>query len=478
MGQEISASHFKKADFDCFDRHLRDETETLGQWFDNDQLSHRHAIGGFELEAWLVNAQGRPVAENVRFLERINDELVTPELSLFNIELNSTPLPVSDDALSQMHQELVKNWTRCRAVAAGLEADVMMIGTLPTLADDQLTLDNMSRMARYKALNEQVLRSRQGRPLKLDIQGRDHLQTEHGNVMLESATTSFQIHLQVTREKAARYYNAAQVLSAPLVAVAANSPWLFGRQLWQETRIPLFEQSVNVGGFEAADRGPVKRVTFGSGYVRESMMELFWENLEHYPILLPESFEEAAELLPHLRLQNGTIWRWNRPLVGFDDDGTPHLRIEHRVIPAGPSAVDAIANTAFFYGLLFALVAGEEVSIRFPYAQARDNFYRAARYGLETKIGWFDQSPRSIGELILQRLLPMAREGLLEAGCDSYDVARYLSIIEERTRRGQNGASWQIAWCERHGEDFAGLVRRYQHYQNLDRPVHTWPLDE
>jgi hypothetical protein len=266
MGQEISASHFRKEDFTRFAGRLRAESAHLQQLFDDQSLSTRHGCGGFELEAWLVDGNGAPAPINEQYLAMLGDEaLFSPELSQFNVELNSTPLQVEGDALSRMHAELQGNWDYCRSVAQQLGADLVMIGILPTLREEMLTLKQMSDMERYRALNEQVLRLRQGKPLQLDIQGVQHLRTEHADVMLEAATTSFQIHLQVGLQRSVRYYNAVQILSAPMVALSVNSPLLFGKRLWQETRIPLFEQAVAVGGIAGAAFGPMKRVSFGTG---------------------------------------------------------------------------------------------------------------------------------------------------------------------------------------------------------------------
>jgi gamma-glutamyl:cysteine ligase YbdK (ATP-grasp superfamily) len=477
VGQEITGGRFRKQDFDAFAGRLRAETALLGQWFADGSLSPLHGTGGFELEAWLTDADGHPAAENARLLDAMQDPLVFPELSQFNIEFNSTPRPMTGDALGRIHAELLATWERCRAAAANLGIEPVMIGTLPTLTDAALTLANMSRLTRYRALNEQVLRLRQGKPLVLDIQGLDHLRAEHNDVMLEAATTSFQIHLQVAAQGAHRWYNAAQALSGPMVAATTNSPWLFGRRLWRETRIPLFEQAVAVGGFQDAAFGPVRRVTFGHGYVRNSLFELFRENEEHYPVLLPVALDEAPQSLSHLRLQNGTIWRWNRPLIGFDPDGRPHLRIEHRVVAAGPSVVDSVANAALFFGLVFALVEGEpRFEARLPFEHARDNLYNAARHGLAARLTWLDGKGGTAAELLRQRLLPMARDGLHAAGCDGAEIDRYLGIVEERVRSGCSGADWQLAYAARHGADFPALVRAYRGHQNSGRPVHTWPV--
>lgn len=478
MGQEITASRFRKQDFRAFERRLRDETTILERWMNEGKFSSRHGVGGFELEAWLVDAKGCPAPINDRFLALVADPLISPELSRFNIEFNTTPQVLEGRSLRRMHEELDHLWRRADRIAGQLDAGLVMIGILPTVAEEMLTLPNMSEMGRYKALNEQILRARQGSPLVLDIEGADeHLHTVHGDVMLEAATTSFQLHLQVSAEQALRYYNASVILAAPMVAVAANSPLLFGRRLWAETRVPLFEQSVEAGGFEAARFGPVKRVTFGSAYVRNSLFELFRDNLEHYPILLPVDLGLPPERFAHLRLHNGTIWRWNRPLIGFDPDGTPHLRIEHRVMASGPTVVDSIANAALFFGLVQTLANSEEPpETVLPFTGARDNFYAAARFGLKTPITWIDGRHPSLSQLFRTRLLREAEQGLRELGCDPDDILNYLGIIEGRIRSGRTGAWWQLSYLDRHGPDKAQLVAAYRERQQEGRPVHEWSV--
>jgi hypothetical protein len=250
MGQEITHSHFVQRDFDRFDEHLRRETRHLRSWFEQDVFSNEGNVGGFELEAWLVHREGRPASIIEPFLDRLKNPLVVPELATFNVELNGLPEPLSGDALSRLDRGLTGTWKECNRVAQALDARLVMVGMLPTLLRSDLTLANMSPMQRYRALNEQILRLRAGRPLDLSIIGHDVLELQHDDVMLESAATSFQIHLKVTPGQAPRIYNAAKILSAPMVGIAANSPFLFGRDLWAETRIPLFEQAVAVGGSE------------------------------------------------------------------------------------------------------------------------------------------------------------------------------------------------------------------------------------
>ena len=470
MGEEITHSHFDAADFEAFGECLRDETALLNRWFREGAFRDTPNVGGFELEAWLIDAEGRPASIIEPFLGALNDPLVVPELATFNVELNSSPRPLREKALSEMASELETTWSHCNRVAADFDARLAMVGILPSLERSALTLANMSPRQRYRALNEQILRLRDGQPLRLDIKGRDHIQIEHRDVMLESAATSFQIHLKVNAGQAVRIYNASKILSAPMVAMTANSPYLFGHDLWNETRIPLFEQSVAVGGSDLT-----KRVSFGIRYAWDSIMECFDANLDRYPVLLPRVMEAPKEQLAHLRLHNGTIWRWNRPLIGFDADGSPHLRIEHRVVPSGPSVPDAIANAAFYYGAVCALAREPTPpEKRLTFERARSNFYRAARDGLETDVMWMDGKEIGMRELLRCILLPQARDGLTRLGLDADEIDHWLHIVEARVANGQTGAVWQRACVERHSLDMQDLTRLYLERQAGGRPVHEW----
>lgn len=476
MGQEISRSEFTRQDFWRFQTRLHEETAQLADWFHTERFALNGGVGGFEIEAWLVDRQGRPAPLNQAFLDRLADPLVVPELSVFNIELNTPPLPLHGGALRQMHANLESLWQRCQRVAAELDAMVMLIGIPPTLRVQDLSLDHMSCRERYRAINEQILWRRHGQPMHLAIHGVETLRLTHPDVMLEAATTSFQTHLQVTARDAAAFFNAALASSAPMVAVAANSPLLFGKVLWQETRIPLFEQGVALAGGEHSDDPSHRRVSFGGGYVRDSLLELFAENLSHYPPLLPVDLSaEPASRLPHLRLHNGTIWRWNRPLLGFEANGTPHLRIEHRVMPAGPSISDTIANATLYYGLVHGLARTRPpVGATLEFAQCRANFYAAARDGLRAEVIWLNGRRLSLRQLLLEELLPLARLGLQALEIDAADVTEYLDIIAARAESGRTGADWQQRFLARHGPDLATLTLAYLDRQQSGWPVHEW----
>ncbi|BAN68120.1 glutamate--cysteine ligase family protein [endosymbiont of unidentified scaly snail isolate Monju] len=272
-------------------------------------------------------------------------------------------------------------------------------------------------------------------------------------------------------EEAVRAFNAAKVVSAATVAVGANSPFFLQRRLWEETRIPLFEQAVAVGGSDYS-----RRVTFGIRYAHESLLEPFIANLERYPVLLPDLMDEPPEHLAHLRLHNGTIWRWNRPLVGFDEQGRPHYRIEHRVVAAGTSVADLVADTAFFAGLVHALITEiPPPETRLSFALARENFYRAARHGLAARVRWLEDGEGPLDRLVVERLLPLARDGLHAVGLDDEEIARWLGIVEARVRSGITGSAWQRHWIDAHGPDWPGLVMAYAERQATGRPVHEWP---
>jgi len=475
MGQEIRRTHFSAADFERFSAKLTDETASLRSLANAGGFQDARFIAGFELEAWLLDHAGFPNPVNEAYLRTLDDPLVVPELSRFNVELNAPPIEMGAGVLSAMEESLRVTWARCQHVAHGMDAVLAMIGILPTIRDDDLCLANISAMKRYDALNAQVLQQRKGAPIRIDIQGPDHLQTERPDVMLEAATTSFQLHLQVPFHRAARYYNASLITCAPLLAAGVNSPLLFGHRLWQETRVPLFEQSVELGGYAGLDEPSIRRVTFGRDYVTDSLLELFEENREQYPVLLPVQLEEAPQRFPHLRLHNGAIWRWVRPLIGFDGAERAHVRLEQRVLPSGPSVLDMVANAAFYYGLVHALGQREEAALpAMEFAATRSHFYAAARFGLEAELGWLDGHRYSASELILEICLPLARRGLLDFGLSSAEVEHYLGVVEARTRSGQTGAQWQLRQLEARKGDVHRMMDDYLENQRSGAPVHEW----
>jgi gamma-glutamyl:cysteine ligase YbdK (ATP-grasp superfamily) len=478
MGEEITYNRFNKSDYSHFEKHLRDETSLLQEWFKNNELSDHDLVAGYELETWLIDKKYEPCPHNEQFLKLANNDLLSPELARFNVELNVEPQALHSSVLSDFESSLGKLWKQCMKISEQLDCNILSIGILPTLLDKHLTLDNISTLERYRALNEQVLRHRKGDSIELNIVGKEQLEAKHLDVMLEAAATSLQIHIQTPQDKAVRYYNASLALSAPLVAIGANSPFLFEKDLWEETRIPVFEQSVPTGGFDDASRGPLRRVSFGTDYARESLAECFVENEQHFPILLPVKYETEIDELRYLRLHNGTIWRWNRPLIGFDSDGTPHVRIEHRVLASNPSLADNIANVAFYYGLVhYYATISDPAEDTLDFAQVRDNFYTAAQHGINHNIEWIDNKRLTIQKLTLERLLPEAETGLSKLGIDEQDIKYYLGIIEHRITCGQTGSDWQHKFAKLHNYDMNLLTSTYFNNQKTNKPVHEWDFE-
>ena len=471
MGDEIAQRHFNAEDYTRFRRRLDEETAAVQALFEHGGFSERGDIAGFELEAWLVDAHGNPAPENERFLATLDNPLVVPELAAFNVELNGSPCAMAGRVFTRLHDELRATWEACRGGAADMGLKLAAIGILPTIKPELLNSSYMSPRVRFQALNDRVLALRDGAPFTLNLRGADALDMSHDDVMLEAAATSFQIHLQCRPECATRAYNAAIAASGPMVALSANSPFLFGKSLWAETRIPLFEQAVSVGPRNAP------RVGFGDGYAKASLFEVFRENQERHLILLPYVQDEPPSKFSHVRFQNGTVWRWNRPLLGFDFDGTPHLRIEHRVVPAGPTIDDCVANTAAFMGLARALIEADvPIEAELPFEAAKANFYAAARGGLDAELIWRNGERRPARALLLDELLPAAAEALGRLDIPPEEVARHVGLATRRVERNQNGATWQRRWVARHGADFNALTLAYLDAQDAGQPVHEWTI--
>ena len=473
MGQEIRGREFSAEDFTRFRTRLKQETNSLRHAFATGECSNAGPYIGLELEVWLIDHNFFPAPHNQSFLERLADPCVVAELSQFNIEINAPVEQIEGRCFHRMHEHLSETIRRCAANAHDDVDTVIAIGTLPTLRQQDLSLEAMTPSHRYRALNREAMRLRGGMPLNIDIdcpspRGHPFLAC-FKHVMLEAAATSFQLHLQVPHDDLSRTYNASLILTAPLIAVGANSPFLFGQPLWKETRIPIFEQSLQ------QSHGP-ERVTLGSGYVGEDITELFEENLREYPILLPVEPRDPVRCYSCLRLQNGTIWRWVRPIVGFDSDGTPHLRIEQRVLPAGPTVRDMMANAALYFGAVHTLArALDDAEQMLPFALVQENFYEAARRGLDAEIHWLNGSGKRNIRGVLSELIPLSAEGLTAQGMDEDLVDHYLNIINVRLATGRTGSEWQLAHFNRHG-DLHKLTAAYLENQRTGRPVHEWQI--
>jgi hypothetical protein len=474
MGQEIEKTFFSKEDYDQFRYYLEKETSQLEALFNDGVVTNDALMGGFEIESWLLNESLQPAPLNKEFIDRFDSSLATPELAQFNLEFNNMPRELTATALGDFHKELLDTWGQAVNAAhdLSLPSSLLLIGTLPTLNLSDLNEHSMSDMNRYRALNSEIMDRRKKKPVHLYIQGHELLDLYSHDVMLEASTTSFQIHTKVPALDAHHYYNASIMVSASLVAISSNSPYVFGKNLWSETRIPLFEQSIDTDNPDA----PCKRVSFGSGFAQESILECFQENMKEFHILLP-IIEENNHNFSHLRLHNGTIWRWNRPLLGFDSTGEPHFRIEHRAIAAGPTFIDMMANAAFYFGLQHYWAQHFKQGHDLPaFEETKNNFYLAAKHGLQDYImHWFGKEANP-AELIRDKLLNQAKLGLQDLQICAADIKEYLDIIAARTDTQQTGASWQRKYVATHGCDMTELTHAYHTLQQTGEPIHTWEV--
>jgi len=449
---------------------------------------------GAEQEMFLIDSQWRPTRGVLKLLEALADSHYTTELGQFQLEANCDAQVLSGDGLSKMHAQLDDLVDRARKAAQELGMGVVLMGILPTMRKSDLGLDNMVPSARYKEINK-VITAMRGGKFQFSIKGLDELIIDHDSVMLEACNASFQVHLQVTAAEFPRYYNIAQLLAGPIMSVSANSPLVFGKRLWAETRIALFRQAVDTRQTHHL-RAAEARVSFGTRWVKQSVAEVFKEDIARFRALVGTDLDEdpnamldrgEAPQLKALRLHNGTIYRWNRACYGLTN-GKPHLRIENRVIPAGPSTLDEMANAAFWCGMMVELGAREEdITKRIDFDQAGSNFYTAAREGIGSHFTWLDHEDISARELVLDRLLPLAQAGLRRQNVADEDIKKYLTVIDDRVRTGRTGARWVLSsWnslrdrstpAERANALVAATITR----QQTGRPVAEWErarLDE
>jgi CBS domain-containing protein/gamma-glutamyl:cysteine ligase YbdK (ATP-grasp superfamily) len=479
-----------------FLKHLLRDVKALETMLDEGAFESGVRRIGAEQELFLVDGNWRPSPVATELLEAIDDPHFTTELGRFNLEYNLDPLSFGGDCLSQMERQIVDMLATVRDVARERGGDVALVGILPTLNKSDLELDNMTPNPRYYALNEALTRLRGG-DYEFYLKGIDELHLHHDSIMVEACNASFQVHFQVGPEEFARIYNAAQAITAPVVAAATNSPLLFGKRLWWETRIGLFQQSIDTRRTTPHLREQLPRVSFGRHWVRESALEIFREDIARFRTLLSTEMDGdpfdalsqgRAPSLKALRLHNSTIYRWNRVCYGVSDNGRPHLRIENRVLPSGPTPRDEVANAAFWFGLVSGVLSEyDDISQQFRFEDAQTNFFSAAQHGLNAQLVWTGGRLAPASDLILDTMLPLARAGLAGSGVEARDIDTYLDVIEERVRSGRTGAQWQLSslsnlagrgpQSERLSAVTAALVRR----ETEGHPVHTWDparLDE
>ncbi|MDT8341996.1 MAG: CBS domain-containing protein [Longimicrobiales bacterium] len=491
MGSDLTPDPTSDA-FRQFTKAILRDLQALEVMLDRGMIESGVRRIGAEQEVFLVDQGCRPAPVGVEVLERLGAPF-TSELARFNLELNLAPLLLRGDVFSTLEARLNAHLARAQEAAAAEGARVALAGVLPTLTKSDLRIENITPRQRYYALNDAVGRMLKGQPYRLRIEGTDELHVEHDSVMLEACNTSCQVHLQVSAEEFAPLHNVAQAVTGPVLAAAVNSPLLFGRRLWSETRIALFQQSLDTRSPSLEMRELSARVRFGDHWIRESVVELFQEDIARFRVLLAAEVEEdplavlkagGIPRLEALQLFNGTVYRWNRPCYGISE-GKPHLRIECRALPSGPSVVDEVANAAFWLGTVMG-VSREygDVTRILEFDDARANFAAAAKLGLKAGMYWKGGVSVAAPRLILETLLPLAREGLRECGVDADDVERYLTVIHDRVKTLSTGARWALrslsAMKDRgtRAEQMAALTASMLRNQEAGTPVHTWePAD-
>jgi CBS domain-containing protein len=492
MGQHEVEQQLDELKLQAFMSALLDDLRALDYMIEHDLIESGVSRVGAEQEMFLVDRNLRPAPRATEMLAAIEDSRLTTEIARFNLEANLTPQILAGDCFTAMEHELNELISKARAQATKFDTDVLLAGILPTLRKGDLTLDNLSPNPRYHELNRSVTRLRGG-PFSIHIKGLDEVQFEHDNMMMESCNTSFQIHFQVGPREFATAYNTAQAITAPVLAAAVNSPVLFGKRLWQETRLALFQHSADERSRAQLLRSQPTRVGFGERWVKNSVIELLQDQITRFrPIMISLPQQSSLQMLARneipsleaLFLHNGTIWPWNRACYGVAD-GVAHLRIENRALPAGPTVVDEIANTAFFTGLMIALPEEYgDISTRMSFDDAKANFFAAARYALRTRLTWIDNHTYSAAALIREHLLPLARQGLRSANVEAQDIDKYLGIIDERVRTRQTGARWILKSLEAMDDFESGDLRDRKltaamlRQQKEGQPVHEWPTIE
>ncbi|MGH8835245.1 MAG: glutamate-cysteine ligase family protein [Actinomycetes bacterium] len=490
MAERLPSDVFTREDRQRYRHKLKRCLWVLERMLLEGRFESGRKLMGVELELNLAGDDQAPVNINEQVLARIASQDFQTELGQFNIEVNIAPHKLAGTVFGELAEELRTSLNYANRKANEMAAHIVMIGILPTFGEAHTTA-TFSSNPRYWLLNQQIIEAR-GENLSIAIDGVEHLAVEVGSIILEAAGTSVQYHLQVDAAAFAPTWNAAQAIAGVQLAVGANSPFFMGRQLWRETRAILFEQATDTRSEALIAQGVRPRVFFGERWA-SSVLELFEENVRYFPALLPLFDDEdpvhmldAGEIphLPELRLHNGTVWRWNRPVYDVAR-GKPHVRVENRVLPAGPTVVDMLANAALYYGLVKALAEQDRpVWRRMPFSAARDNFYAGARFGIDARMYWPVLGELPAPDLVLRKLLPLAYEGLDRFRIEPRERDWLLGIIEQRCRRRRNGASWQAAMfgylTERLGLNrpaaLAEMTRVYTEYMLSGEPVHTWPL--
>ncbi|MBK6564056.1 MAG: CBS domain-containing protein [Saprospiraceae bacterium] len=460
------------------------------EWFESDVIRI-----GAEQEIVMVDKKTfKPSLVAMEALEKMTEyPWVETELGKFNLETNLEPRVFTGNCFSELDKENTYKLDKIQEVLDTLDTSILLTGICPTLRKYHLNMENLTPKKRYYALMEAINKQLIGQSYELRILGIDELLVKHDSPLLEACNTSFQVHLQVAPKDFVKMYNISLGLAAPIMAISANSPIVFGKRLWHETRIALFQQSLDTRTTHDHMRERSPRVSFGKDWIHDSILEIYREDIARFRVLLSSDIEEDSmaaiknNQVPKLRalqVHNSTVYRWNRPCYGISDNGKPHLRIENRVLPSGPTVIDEVANACFWLGCMIGLSEEvEDIKTKMSFVDARDNFGKAAKFGLDTKFTWFNDEKINAVELVM-RLLPIARKGLEKQKVDTADIDKYLNIIEKRAQNHMTGARWMLrAFTKLHDntntdEALSVLTASMIQNQMTNTPVHEWVLPD
>ncbi len=493
MGQDVERREFTREDRTRYREKVRQCLDVFARMLREARFDAERPMTGLEVELNLVDDAFDPAMKNAEALEAIADPDFVTELGQFNLEINVPPRRLSGAGITTFETDVRKSLNAAEAKASEVGAHMVMVGILPTLRSEHMHAETISANPRYRLLNDQIFAAR-GEDLDIAIHGQERLRVTVDSIVPEAACTSMQLHLQVSPEDFSHYWNASQAVAGIQLAVGANSPFLLGKELWAETRIALFEQATDTRSEELKAQGVRPRVWFGERWIT-SIFDLFEENVRYFPALLPITEDEDPVAVldggdtPHLgelRLHNGTIYRWNRPVYDVVR-GVPHLRVENRVLPAGPTVVDMMANAAFYFGLVRSMAEDERpIWSQMSFSAAEENFHAGARDGIQAQVYWPGIGTVSAAELVLRRLLPRAYDGLDRWGMEPADRDRLMKIVEQRCLTGRNGSTWQTETFHRLFDGGAmdrfdalrEVVALYSRHMHENLPVHEWPVGQ
>lgn len=490
MGEKTVKTQADESEHRAFTRAVLNDLYALEKMLEGGMMESDASRIGAEQEMFLVDSSMHPAPRAIEVIESARDPRLTTEIGRFNLEANLTPLAFEGDCLSKLERELNEIIGIVKHTMRQYDGDVVLCGILPTIQKSDLVEDYLTPFPRYAQLNR-VLTALHGDDRMVHIKGLDEIRLQLHDTFIEFCNTSFQVHMQVPVNDFTRFYNWAQAITAPVLASAVNSPILLAHRLWHETRLALFQQSVDERGAAHQERSRPARVTFGHEWVKDSILDVFHEDVARFRIILTRDLEEdSLEVLkgggiPNLsawRMHNGTVWRWNRACYGIMD-GVPGLRIEARFLPAGPTVADEMANSALFLGLMRALPEiNGDVTKLLSFDDAKTNFFSAARFGLKSQLTWLDKRTYTSMDLILNELLPLARHGLNSAAVETADIDRFTGILEERVKAEMTGAKWildSLASMDKAAKmniRMRALTSEMIRHQERGDPLHTWPL--